>query len=354
MRTWSARVFRALLPVLLLCAALCAACFAGEDAPGLFPPLEPYDSGFLKVSDLHSIYWEVSGNEEGLPVICLHGGPGAICGPWMRRYFDPERFQIVLFDQRGAGRSRPLAEWRENTTQLLVQDINALREHLKIEKKALLFGGSWGTTLALAYAEQHPDKVCGLVLRGVFLATKQETDHFYHGGAGLFFPEAYADLQRILPAPESLDYPRQLFEMTQSEDREVREKAEMGWVGFESRVAHLLPAEKEETQQSLRQNRPLVKAIAVLENHYMMNACFLEEGQLLRDSERIARIPTFIVNGRYDAICPPAAAWKLSQRLENVKIELAPASGHSSSEPAIAEALVRGVAWVADEVEQGR
>ncbi len=353
MRTWGTPFLRPLLPVLLLCAAWCAACPAGEETAALFPPIEPYESGLLQVSDLHSIYWEVSGNEEGLPVIGLHGGPGAMCGPSMRRYFDPERFQIVLFDQRGAGRSRPHAEWRENTTDLLVQDIEALRAHLEIEKKAILFGGSWGTTLALAYAEEHPDKVCGLVLRGVFLATKQETHHFYHGGAGLFFPDAFAELQKVVPAPESLDYPRQLFEMTQSADAATRERAEMGWAGYESLLAHL-ESSPEEVQQSLRQNRPVVRSLAVLENHYMMNACFLEEGQLLRDSERIASVPTFIVNGRYDVICPPQAAWQLSQRLEHVKLELAPASGHSSSEPAIEQALLRGIKWVADQVEQGR
>jgi proline iminopeptidase len=320
----------------------------GSSEPGFYPAIEPTASGYLQVSEQHEIYWEDCGNPDGIPVLVLHGGPGGRAGPELRRYFDPQRFRIILHDQRGAGRSRPTAEWRDNTTWDLVEDINRLREHLEVEGKAVLWGGSWGSTLALAYAEKHPELVSGLVLRGVFLATRAEIDYFYHGGAALFFPDNFEQLQQVVPEPDSLDYPRQLFEMTRSDDPEVRERAIKGWAYYEIRMVSVNMTD--EMARGIVEQYDMT-TFSVLENYYMSNGCFLEEGQLLRDSTRIADIPTFIVNGRLDVICTPRGAWNLAGQLNRVKLELPAAAGHSSREPAIAEALLRGTAWVADQIE---
>jgi proline iminopeptidase len=335
------------LQAVVLAALFAPSCPGAEAKDELYPLVEPLRTGYLRVSDRHELYWEVCGREDGVPVIVLHGGPGASAGPDMRRFFDPDRFKIILFDQRGAGRSRPIAEWRENTTQLLVEDINTLRGHLGVTGKAMLFGGSWGTTLAVAYAEEHPELVGGMVLRGVFLASRGEIDHFYHGGTAAFFPENFAKLQGIMPRPESRDYPRQLFAMIESGDKAARSRAIKGWAYYEIRMARM--------SMTAEYCREIVEkydmtAFSVLENYYMMNGCFLEEGQLLRDTGRIAHIPTFIVNGRYDVICPPSTAHALASRLETVRLELTIA-GHSQSEPENTAALVRGVRWVAERID---
>ncbi len=316
----------------------------------LYPPIEPLRSGFLQVSDVHEIYWEVCGNPEGLPVIVLHGGPGGTAGPRMRRFFDPERFYVLLFDQRGAIRSRPVAEWRDNTTQLLIEDINRLREHVGIDRKAILFGGSWGTTLALAYAETYPEHVGGMVLRGVFLATQQEIDGFYHGGTAVLFPDNWERLRKILPEPESYTYPRQLFDMATGDDAIARKKAIEGWAYYELRMASIYMTD-ESTEEMIRELSDYLMPFAVLENYYMMNNCFLDEGQILRDVARIAHIPTFIVHGRFDAICQPRSAYQLAGQLQRVKLELPAAAGHLRDEPPTTEALVRGVRWVADQLQ---
>lgn len=273
-----------------------------------------------------------------------------MAGPEMRRYFDPERFFIILHDQRGGGRSRPSAEWRENTTWDLVADVDRLREHLGVTGKAILWGGSWGSTLALAYAEAHPERVSGLVLRGVFLYTRAEVDHFYHGGAADFFPENFERLQNLVPEPESLDYPRQLFEMTHSEDPETRQRAIDGWAYYEIRMVSVGMTD-DECQAIVEQYD--MTSFSVLENHYMRHGCFLEEGQLLRDADQIAHLPTFIVNGRFDVICPPRTAWALAREFDAVRLEI-PAAGHTAREEAITRALVEGTAWVADQGGGGR
>lgn len=314
----------------------------------LFPTIKPLKSGTLPVSKKHRLYWEVSGSEDGIPVIVLHGGPGGSADPELRRFFDPEKFKIILFDQRGAGRSKPKGEWRENTTQLLVEDINKLRTHLGVYGKAILFGGSWGTTLAVTYAETHPDLVCGLVLRGVFLGSRAEIDHFYHGGTAPYFPANHERLKKIIPRPESLDYPRQLFVMTQSSDRKVRDKAINGWAFYEIRMCTLDMTDA--LCQGIVKNYDMT-TFSVLENYYMLNDCFLEEGQLLRDAGKIAHIPTFIVNGRFDVICPPATARALAAKIETVHLEIVKAA-HSRSETEIKKALVRGVNWLAGRIER--
>jgi len=320
-----------------------------EESP-LYPPIEPLRSGTLQVSDRHELYWEVCGNPEGIPVIALHGGPGGSAGPGMRRFFDPERFYMLLFDQRGAGRSQPAGEWRDNTTQLLIEDINRLREEVGIEGKAILFGGSWGTTLALAYAEAYPELVAGIVLRGVFLATRQEIDHFYHGGTAVMFPDNWDRLRKILPEPESYTYPRQLFNMATGDDPVARKKAIEGWAYYELRMASIYMTD-ERAEEMIREYSDHLMPFSVLENYYMMNNCFLEEGQILRDVDRIAHIPTFIVHGRFDAVCHPRSAFELAGRLQRVKLELPAAAGHMQDEPPTTEALVRGVRWVADQLQ---
>ena len=339
---------RNLIFALFMFAPFAACACAQAEQSALYSEIEPLRNGYLQVSELHEIYWEVCGNPDGIPVIVLHGGPGGSAGPRMRRFFDPERFCIILHDQRGAGRSRPAAEWRQNTTQDLVADINRLREHLGVDRPAILFGGSWGSTLALAYAEAHTELVAGLVLRGVFTARRLEIEYFYHGGAALFYPQNWERLRALVPDPESLDYPRQLFEMTQSDDPETRRRAIDGWARYEIRMISVGITD-EATEQILADYD--MTTFSVLENYYMMNGCFLEEGQLLRDADRIAHLPTFIVNGRFDAVCPPRTAYALAQRLENVVLELPQDAGHSDHEPSIEAALVRGAAWVADQLE---
>ena len=339
----------ALLVTLIFTAVGGAASEPKEESP-LYPPLEPLRTGYFAVSDDHELYWEVSGNPDGIPVIVLHGGPGGIASPEMRQFFDPKRFYMLLFDQRGAVRSRPTAEGRENTTELLIEDINQLRDHVGIEGKAILFGGSWGTTLALAYAETHPDMVAGMLLRGVFLATREDIDYFYHGGAAAQFPEAWERLRGILPEPESLDYPRQLFEMATGEDPEAAKLAIEEWALYEVRMVSV--SMTDETAKSiLEQYADSLKSFSVLENWYMMNGCFLEDGQLLRDADRIAHIPTFIVHGRFDVICRPQGAWELAQRLDDVHLEITAHAGHSQNEPANLEALVRGSEWLAARID---
>ena len=318
------------------------------DDSALFPEVEPLQTGHLRVSELHEIYWEACGNPEGIPVLVLHGGPGGGVSPIYRRFFDPERFYIILHEQRGSGRSKPYAEWRENTTQHLLEDINRLRKHLGIEGKAILWGGSWGATLAVACAETYPELVSGLVLRGVFLGSKDEIERYYHGGTYLFYPETYERLKQVIPDPDSLDYPRQLFEMIQGRDREARDKAIKEWAFYEIRISS--PAMTDEWAEQIIRDIDLT-AFSVLENYYMMNDCFLDDDQLLREADKIAHIPTFIVNGRFDTICPPKTAYALAKKLKNVKLEIAEYSGHSMYDPPIMRALAQGVEWVAEQVQ---
>jgi proline iminopeptidase len=311
----------------------------GQAQDGLWPKSEPYRTGYLRVSPQHEIYYQLGGTPQGIPVMFLHGGPGAGCSASDFRYFDPEKFHVVLHDQRGCGLSRPYGELRENDTPHLVADIEKLRRHLGLGK-VLLFGGSWGSTLALAYAETYPKNVAGMILRGVFTASREEIDHFYHGGAGKFFPEAYAALQKAVDRPQTLNYPQQLLAKLRSPDPAVQNKAAWAWTRYESKLAFLnLPDEA--IEKWLVGFNPY--AFALLENHYMANRCFLQEGQLLKNAGRIAGIPTVIVNGRYDVICPPHTAYRLHGKLAKSRLVIVDASGHSSSEPGIRAALLQAV-----------
>jgi proline iminopeptidase len=306
----------------------------------LWPNIEPFRTGELKVSDLHQIHYELCGNPEGKPVVVLHGGPGAKSSPYYRRFFNPEKFLIILFDQRGCGLSRPLFELRENTTPDLVADIEKLRLHLNLGK-IILFGGSWGSTLALAYAETHPNQTAGLVLRGVFTATQEEIDHYYRGGVRAFFPEAYEKLEKALGRPPS---PQAVLRLVQSSDANERKTGTRAWAEYEFKIAEL---QARDTDLARLLKDPALadtlRSLALFENHYMANRCFLEEGQLYRNAARLREIPAVLVNGRYDMICPPLAAYKLHQMLPLSKLFIAEASGHSLQERAIERALLQAM-----------
>jgi proline iminopeptidase len=308
-----------------------------EEAPGsLWPELEPYETGYFKVSDLHEIYYELCGNPQGKPVFMLHGGPGGGSSPRMRRFCDPAKFLIVLYDQRGAGKSRPFAEIRENTTRDLVRDIETLRGHLRLEK-IILFGGSWGATLALAYAEAYPRNVSGMILRGIFTATKEEIDHFYHGGVRSFFPDVYERFLSSFPDPTRRPLPAYLLALLQSEDPATREKYSRVWIEYEAKIASLEISD-EEVDAELKDYDP--RAFSLLENFYMANGCFLEEGQLQRDAGKLRGIPTILVNGRYDMACPPLTAYKLHKMLPGSKLVIVEGAGHWMGEPGIEKALL--------------
>jgi proline iminopeptidase len=304
-----------------------------------FPVPEPFKEGMLQVSKLHAIHWQLSGNPEGWPVMVLHGGPGGGSYPSLRRYFDPARWLVVEHDQRGSGKSTPYGELRENTTADLVEDVERLRAHLGHEKVTIL-GGSWGATLALAYSEKYPQRVAALVLRGVFTCTRAEIDHFYHGGVEPFFPEAYAALRAVVPRPDTKDWPRQLLALTTSPDVATRERAVQAWAVYETRISAVGQTE-EDVAAELEGWDPL--SFSRIENHYMANGCFVEEGQLLRDLPRLAAIPTVIVQGRYDVICPPITAWRVHQRLPRSRLVMLENAGHSGGAPPMRRALVEAV-----------
>ncbi len=296
----------------------------------------------IEVGDGHSLYVEECGNPEGRPVLVLHGGPGGGCSPFMRRFFDPAHYRVVLFDQRGCGRSRPTASVHANTTPHLIADIAQIRDRLDIPRW-LLFGGSWGATLALAYAEAHPDHVTGLILRGVFLGTRAELDWFYGGGAARFFPDLWAQFQEPIPQAERDDmigaYHRRLFDS----DLGRQTRFAQPWLMWENALAGL--------QSSAVSHAPAeyARAFARLENHYFTHGCFLQEGQLLRDRHRIQHLPAVIVQGRYDMVCPPASAHALAQDWKGCDLRLVPASGHALSEPRITAELVAVMDMIRDD-----
>ncbi|MCF1708147.1 prolyl aminopeptidase [Tabrizicola sp. J26] len=302
----------------------------------LYPPIEPFDQRVIDMGDGHRIYVEQCGHPAGKPVIVLHGGPGGGCSPAMRRYFDPSVYRVVLFDQRGCGRSRPHASVRDNTTWHLVSDIETIRETLGIDRW-MAFGGSWGATLALIYAISHPDRVEHLVLRGVFLMTLAELRWFYGGGAGAFFPDLWTRFIGQIPEDERSDligaYHRRLF------SGNLMEETRFGryWANWENALAsvHFEAGLGESPAEYAR-------AFARLENHYFQNAGFLEhDGWILANRSRIEHIPAHIIQGRFDMICPPLAAWQLSQGWARADLRLVPLSGHALSEPGISSELVR-------------
>jgi proline iminopeptidase len=304
---------------------------------GLYPEIQPYRTGYLQVSPEHSIYFEESGNPAGKPAVFLHGGPGGGTSPRQRRFFDPARYRIVLFDQRGCGKSRPHASLHDNTTWHLVADIEALRKHLGIASW-LVFGGSWGSTLALAYAEKHPDHVTALVLRGIFLLRRWELEWFYQRGASLFFPEAFHAYLAPIPPAERGDLIAAYHKRLVSENATVRQEAARAWSVWEASTAHLLQ-DKEYIASCAGDEFSL--AFARIECHYFVNGGFLErENQLIEDVVKIQKLPAVIVQGRYDVICPAQSAWELARAWPEADLRIVPDAGHAAFEPGIVHELV--------------
>lgn len=305
----------------------------------LYDKIEPYQSGRLRVSPVHELYYEQCGNRDGQPVVFLHGGPGAGLTPDYRRFFDPQAYRIVLFDQRGSGQSTPHAELAENTTWHLVADIERLREHLGI-KQWLVFGGSWGSTLALVYAETHPERVRGLVLRGIFLCRQKEIRWFYQNseGAGAIFPDVWEQFFQLIPVAEQDDMLHAYHRRLTSDDEDVRLAAARAWSIWEASALKLLPDQDLVDQFSEPQ---MALALARIECHYFVNNCFFDtDNYLVENIDRIRHIPAVIVQGRYDIVCPMMSAWELHQAWPEAEFLVIPDAGHSVSEPGITDALV--------------
>jgi proline iminopeptidase len=335
-----------IISILLFCS--CSQKNDTAEDMNLWPEIEPFQSGYLKVSDIHEIYYELCGNPKGKPVFVIHGGPGMGCSPYMRRFFNPEKFLIVLHDQRGCGKSKPNAELRENTTQELVEDIDRLRRKLKLEK-IILFGGSWGSTLSLAYSETYSENVNSMVLRGIFFASIEEFDHFWNG-IPKFFPEIAESLRNALPGCSSIAvadrFPiaDKLLELLQSENKTDRERFARLWQRYEYKACGLnMKDEFLDKYYGTESNSGEIYTNALLEIYYATNLCFLEEGQLLRDIERIRDIPTIIVNGRYDMVCPPYTAYRLHKKLPKSKLIITEESGHLLSEKPNERELLKAV-----------
>jgi proline iminopeptidase len=303
----------------------------------LYPAIEPYDQGMLAVSDLHTLYYEQVGNPEGKPVVFLHGGPGGGCLANHRQYFDPQRWRVVLFDQRGCGRSRPFAELRDNTTWDLVADIEQLRQHLGIETW-VVFGGSWGSTLALAYSQTHPQACQGLILRGIFMLRQQEIRWFYQEGASYLFPDAWQGYLEPIPVEERHDLVTAYYRQLTSPDPEVRRRAARAWSVWEAATSKLLI---DPGLMAAFGEDQFADAFARIECHYFINKGFFDrDDQLLANISRIRQIPAVIVQGRYDAVCPMRSAWDLHQVWPEADLMVIPDAGHSMSEPGIQKALI--------------
>jgi len=305
------------------------------DIASLHPFITPYASGMLETAGRHRIYWETSGNPDGIPVLFVHGGPGSGTSPVQRRFFDPARYRIVLFDQRGSGRSTPHGELADNTTPHLIADMEALRRELGIASW-LVFGGSWGSTLALAYAEAHPERCRGLVLRGIFLCRKSEIDWFLHGIRTLF-PEAQRQLAEFIPEDERHDLLTAYHRRLVDPDPTVHQPAAHHWATFEASCSTLLP--NPELVSAFGDDKRAL-SLSRIEAHYFVNNIFLPDNSLLDNVERIRGIPAIIVQGRYDAVCPIVSADELARAWPEARYVIVPDAGHSAFEPGIARELV--------------
>ncbi|MGD8451802.1 MAG: prolyl aminopeptidase [Phycisphaerae bacterium] len=333
-------------PILLtLLAGILAATGRADDRPSekkLFDVAPPLRSGYLKVDDVHEIFYVVFGNPQGKPVIVLHGGPGAGSYPRLMQYFDPQKWLIVLHDQRGSGQSHPAGELRNNTTQDLVEDIEKLREHLGIKEKALVFGGSWGSTLALAYAEAHPESVRGLVLRGIFTASEDEPLNGYVGPMPrAFFPDSAAEFDAALPEELKPCTPQKLLTLFTGDDRPTQRKVADAWIrcAIKTGALHVSDEELDEGWGDFDATPG-----ARIDCHYAVNGFFVRGDQLLREAKKLVDIPTTIINGRYDVVCPPITAWRLHRQLPKSKLVIVEEAGHSEAEPGITQALLTAVA----------
>jgi proline iminopeptidase len=311
---------------------------SGSQRRGLFPPVEPYRQGYLPVGDGHEIYWEECGNPQGKPVVFLHGGPGAGCDARARRFFDPARYRILLFDQRGCGRSRPHASLEHNTTWDLVADIERLREFSGVSRWQV-FGGSWGSTLALAYAESHPERVTELVLRGIFMLRKAELDWFYQAGASSLFPDRWEDYIAPIPPAERGDLMRAFHRRLTGADPGQALAAARAWSIWEGATSYLVSDEQDVRNWG---EDAFALAVARIECHYFVNGGFMRrESQLLDDIDRIRHIPAVIVQGRHDVVCPMTTAWDLHRAWPEADFQVVADAGHSAFEAGITDELVR-------------
>jgi proline iminopeptidase len=312
----------------------------------LYPEIEHFSKNHLKVSDMHQIYYEECGSPDGIPVVFLHGGPGSGCNPTQRRFFDPKHYRIILLDQRGCGRSTPQGEVRENTTDDLVNDIEALRNHLGIAKWHV-FGGSWGSSLALAYAVKHANRIISLALRGIFLSRASELAWFL-GGVAHFQPEGWHRLISYLPEQERGDVLAAFSKRIFSDDAAINIQAAIHWNSYESNMMRLIPSEastaspasaaKTPDEQSKENCTELSRARVQI--HYVQNQCFMDGAAILKAAAILGAIPTVIVQGRYDMVCPPQTAWELAQAMPHAKLTMVADAGHSAMEPGIISALV--------------
>lgn len=302
----------------------------------MYPEIRPFATEHLKVDELHSLYLEQSGNPKGIPVLFIHGGPGSSCSAAHRRFFDPEKYWIVLFDQRGAGKSRPHASLESNTTQHLIEDIESIRRHLGVSKW-LLFGGSWGATLSLAYAQAHPESVMGMVLRGIFLCRPRDIDWLYQEGASRVFPDYWDDFISPVNSAKRNEMVPAYYELLTGENEIARMRAAEAWSLWEGRVSTLAPNESLANAYT----EPFAAlAMARIECHYFMQNGFLEPDQLLNEASKLSGIPTKIIHGRYDCVCPIDQAWALYEALDQAEIQIISDAGHSAFEPGIRKALV--------------
>lgn len=303
----------------------------------LYPDIRPYNKHCLRCDDLHEIAIEESGNRFGIPVLVLHGGPGGACSPLHRRFFNPEKYRIILFDQRGSGKSLPYGELRANHTQALMQDIETIRKHLAIDK-CVLFGGSWGATLALLYAQKYPQHVLGMILRGVFLARKQDLDWLYKEGANKFFPDAWAEFIKPISKNERDDLIAAYYRRLTGPDDLARLAAARTWAVWEAHCSTLRPSRAIIDQYLDARN---AICLARIESHYFMNDCFIAENQILQNMSHLENIPGVIIHGRYDMICPLESAYSLHQHWPGSELNVIRDAGHSSTEHGIVDALVR-------------
>jgi proline iminopeptidase len=302
----------------------------------LYPEIKPYATHTLDVETPHSIYIEECGKPDGVPVLFVHGGPGAGCEPYHRQFFDPEKYRIILFDQRGAGKSTPHAELKNNTTQSLVADMEAIRVKLGVQSW-VLFGGSWGSTLSLVYAQTHPDRVLGLILRGIFLCRQSEIDWFYQNGANRIFPDFWQDFIQPIPEKERANLLSAFYKRLTGVDEVARMACAKAWSTWEGRTATMQPKRSVVDHFS---DPHTALSLARIEAHYFMNQSFLKPDQILNDTKKLKDIPGTIVQGRYDMICPMESAWALSQAWPMAELDIINNAGHSAAELGTAEALV--------------
>lgn len=302
-----------------------------------YPPIEPYQTGTLDVGDGHVLYWERCGTPGATPAVFLHGGPGGGIDPAHRRFFDPARYDVLLFDQRGCGRSTPFAALEANTTWHLVADIERLRQMVGVAKW-VVFGGSWGSTLALAYAETHPDRVRALIVRGIYTVTQAEIDWFYQFGVSEMFPDMWEEFIAPVPPAQRGNLVAAYRGLLTSDDREIRLAAARAWSRWEGRTITLLP--QPETVDQFGEDR-FAEAFARIENHFFYHGCWLEPGQLIRDAHRLRGIPGDIIHGRYDMPCPLRSAWELHKAWPDAAFHIVEGAGHAGFEPGIRDRLIR-------------